>query len=193
MRGFYRISKSGSFIKSQPKCVRKKSTNCADGFVGATGGNGKRIRTMLLDTLKEDLTSAMKQGNAVAVETIRFLLAAVRNAAIETYGNKGEAAMTDADIGDVVKKQVKTHKESIEAFQKAGRVDLVTKEQAQLAVLEGYMPTQLTDEELKKLLTGVVASGEKNFGLLMKAAMGKVGGGADGGRVAALLKQVLQK
>lgn len=148
---------------------------------------------MLLDTLKEDLTSAMKQGNAVAVETIRFLLAAVRNAAIETYGNKGEAAMTDPDVADVVKKQVKTHKESIDAFEKAGRADLVAKEQAQLTVLEEYMPAQISDGELKKLLADMVGSGEKNFGLVMKAAMAKVGGRAEGGRVASLVKQLMQQ
>lgn len=135
----------------------------------------------------------MKKGDSVRVETIRFLLAAVRNSAIDKYGSVGEASLTDADVADVVKKQVKTHKESVDAFTKAGRADLVAKEQAQLTVLEGYMPTQITDEELKILLADVAASGEANFGLLMKSAMAKVGARADGGRVSGILKQMMQQ
>ena len=71
---------------------------------------------MLLDTLRLHLTSAMKARDAVKVSTIRFLLAAVANVAIDKYGAAGETKLTDADVLDVVKKQVKTHNESIEAF-----------------------------------------------------------------------------
>ena len=148
---------------------------------------------MLLTDLKQDLTESMKKGDRVRVETIRFLLAAVRNSAIDKYGSAGESSLTDTDVADVVKKQVKTHKESVEAFTKARRDDLVKKEQAQLTILEAYLPAQITDEELKELLAEVASSGETNFGLLMKAAMAKVGGQADGGRVSAILRQLMQQ
>ncbi len=148
---------------------------------------------MLLDTLKSDLTAALKNRESVRVETLRFLLAAVRNEAIAKYGAEGEAGMKDDDVLQVIKKQVKTHNESVTAFDAAGRKELADNERAQLTVLEAYLPAQMSDEELTKLLEPVVASGEQNFGLLMKSAMAAVAGKADGGRVSQLLKQMLQK
>lgn len=145
---------------------------------------------MLLDTLKIQLTTAMKAHDAVTVDTVRFLLAAVRNVAIDKYGAEGEAKITDADILDVVKKQVKTHHESVEAFTKAGRAELAQQEKAQLTVLEQYLPKQMSDEELKALIAPVAAQGG-DFGPLMGKAMAAVKGGADGGRVSAILKQLL--
>ncbi len=146
---------------------------------------------MVLDTLRNDLTSSLKKGDTNRVETLRFLLAAIRNTAIATYGSAGEASLTDEDVVGVIKKQVKTHKESIDAFERAGRTELSQKETHQLRVLEEYLPQEMSDDELKKLLEPIVLSGETNFGLLMKQAMAVVSGKADGGRVAALLKQSL--
>lgn len=148
---------------------------------------------MLLTTLKQDLTNALKKGERERVETLRFLIAAINNAAIAKYGRDAEKKLIESDVLEVLKKQVKTHKESIEAFQKGGRTDLVTKEQVQLEILQTYLPAELSDTELKQLLEPVVASGEKNFGLLMKQAMGVVGGRADGGRVAGILKQMISQ
>lgn len=148
---------------------------------------------MKIAQLQEDLVTSLKSGKTDRVETLRFLIAAVKNSAIAKYGHEADAKLTEADILDVVKKQVKTHRESVEAFEGAGRQELAAKEKAQLAVLEEYSPKEVSDEELKALIAPVVASGEANFGLLMKAAMQKVAGKADGGRVAALLKQMLQK
>lgn len=146
---------------------------------------------MLLVRLQQDLTSSLKGGNRDRVETLRFLLSAIRYEAIAKYGAKGEAALTDEDVQGVIKKQVKTHKESVEAFTGAGRIELADKEKAQLAILEAFLPLQLTDEDIKKLLEPVVTSGEKNFGLLMKQAMAAVKGQADGGRVSGILKQLM--
>jgi len=147
---------------------------------------------MLLDQLKADVLTSMKAGNKVRVDTLRFLIAAIRNAAIAKYGAAGEEAMKDEDVLDIIKKQVKTHKESVEAFTKAGRSELVAKEQGELDILQTFLPKEMGDEELKKLLEPVAASGEQNFGLPMKQAMAAVSGKADGGRVAQLLKQMMK-
>lgn len=146
---------------------------------------------MLMDDLRSQLTAAMKSHDAVKVETIRFLLAAVRNVAIAKYGVDGETKLTDADVLDVIKKQVKTHNESVEAFANAGRVELAANEKAQLAVLEAYLPKQLSDDELKAILAPVAQAGG-DFGPMMGKAMAAVKGQADGGRVSAILKQLLQ-
>lgn len=146
---------------------------------------------MLMDQLQKDLNSSLKAGKSDRVETLRFLIAGIRNFVIGKYGAAWEKDMKDADILDVVKKQVKTHKESIEAFEKANRPELVAKETTQLAILEEFAPKVLTDEELKKILEPIAKSGETNFGLLMKRAMEAVTGRADGGRVASLLRQLI--
>jgi uncharacterized protein YqeY len=148
---------------------------------------------MLLDQIQTDMTSSMKKGDRVRVDTLRFLISAVRNFAIATYNNSWETSLKDADVLDVIKKQVKTHKESVSAFTAAGRTELAQKEQTELDILSAFLPKEVTDEELKAMLTDVVASADpSNFGLLMKSAMAKVGGQADGGRVSAMLKQLLQ-
>jgi uncharacterized protein YqeY len=146
---------------------------------------------MLIDRLQTDLTTSLKAGKSARVETIRFLIAGVRNIATGKYGVDWEKKMTDADVLDAVKKQIKTHRESIEAFEKAGRQELVAKEKAQLAILEEFAPRELSDEELKKILEPIATSGEKNFGLLMKQAMAAVKGRAEGGKVSAVLKSLL--
>jgi len=158
---------------------------------------------MLLDSLQQDVNTSLKKGDSVRVGTLRFLIAASRNDAISKYGNAWETSLKDDDIIDVIKKQVKTHKESVLAFEKAGRSELAQKEQQELDILQTFLPKELTDEELKVMLTEVVVSetqrdpslrsGGQGFGLLMKSAMAKVGGQADGGRVANVLKQLLQK
>lgn len=146
---------------------------------------------MLIDRLQTDLTTSLKAGKSARVETIRFLIAGVRNVVTAKYGVEWEKKMTDADVLDGVKKQIKTHRESIEAFARGGRQELVEKEKAQLAILEEFAPKELSDEELKKILEPIAKSEEKNFGLLMKNAMAAVKGQADGGKVSAMLKSLL--
>ena len=143
---------------------------------------------MLLDSIKIQIQQSLKNREVVRVDTLRFLLSAARNLGIAKYGAQGEAGLTDQDILEVIKKQVKTRKESIEAFEKAKRNDLVDKEKKELEILSTFLPQELGDEELKKILEPIAKTGEKNFGLLMKQAMAAVQGQADGGRVSAMLK-----
>lgn len=145
---------------------------------------------MLVDNLKLDLATAMKAGDTVKRDTLRFLLSAINNTAINKYGSQSDKKLTDADVLDAVKKLVKTHKESIEAFEKGGRTDLVQKEKNELAILETYMPKQMSDEELRKILEPIAKTKEP-FGPMMGKAMVAVKGQADGSRVAAMLKQLV--
>ncbi len=146
---------------------------------------------MLVDELKHSVITALKQRDTRRVETLRFLLAAVQNTAIAKYGSDADTKLTDQDVLGVIKAQAKTHRESIDAFQKAGREKLATKEKEELAILATYLPKELSDEELQNILKPLAASGEKNFGLLMGSAMKLVAGQADGGRVSSILKQLL--
>jgi len=154
---------------------------------------------MLIQDIRQDISFSLKRRDTVRLDTLRFLLAAINNATFAKYGRDAETKGTDADVLEVVKKQVKTHRESIEAFEKAGRTELVQKEKKELEILSSFLPKEMTDEELKNALSDIVSTGEstlpagrQDFGLLMKSAMAKVEGRADGGRVASILKQLLQ-
>lgn len=146
---------------------------------------------MLIDELRKTLTTSLKAGDRRRVDTLRFLLAAAGNEAIAKYGAKGEAGLTDADVLDVIRKQTKSHRESIEAFEKAGRTELATKEKEELAILEEYLPRQFSDEEIKKILQPLISNGEINFNVLMGQAMKAVKDQADGSRVSVILKRML--
>jgi uncharacterized protein YqeY len=148
-------------------------------------------KDMTIAQLQADLNSSLKAGKAERVSTLRMLMAAIRNAAIAKYGAAWEASLTEADIADGVKKQIKAHNESITAFGNAGRAELVKKEKDELTILSEFAPKEMSDDELRTILTPIAASGEKNFGLLMKMAMGELKGKADGGRVSAMLTQLL--
>lgn len=154
--------------------------------------NSFRDPVMLINQLQEDMNASLKAGKSDRVGTLRFLISAARNAAIAKYGADWETTITDADVVDVVKKQVKTHRESIEAFEKAGRSDLVAKEKIELDILTEFAPKELTDEEIKTLLAPIAVAGDPNFGKLMGQAMAAVAGRASGDRVSAILKQLFQ-
>lgn len=146
---------------------------------------------MMLTDLNSQIATSLKSGDHLRVETLRFLLSAVRYAVIAKYANEWETKTTEADITDVIKKQVKTHKESVDAYTKAGRQDLVEKEEKELVILQAFLPKEISDEELKNLIAPVLTSGEKDFGKLMRLAMAGVAGKADGGRVSQMLKSLL--
>ena len=148
---------------------------------------------MLVDKLQSDLNESLKAGKSQRVEALRFLIAGVRNSVTAKYDATWEKDMKDSDVLEVVKKQIKTHNESIEAFTGAGRQELVDREKTQLAVLTEYAPKELSDEDLKKILDPIATSGEPNFGLMMKQAMGAVKGQADGSRVSAMLKELMSQ
>ena len=141
---------------------------------------------MLLDQLQSDLYVALKARDQIKVDTLRFLLGAIFNFQID----KGkDYVATDNDVLNVVSKQVKTHKESIDMFNQAGRKDFVSREQSQLAILQSYLPTPLGEEEIKQKIEEIKKNNPgADFGSLMKLAMGELRGKADGGFVAKCLQ-----
>lgn len=144
---------------------------------------------MLLDQIQSDLTLAQKAKDQVRVDCLRFLLGAVFNLQIE----KGkDYVLTDADVMTVVAKQVKTHNESIGMFEKGGRQDLVEREEAELAILQSYLPVQMAEEEIRFKIEDLRKKNPtSDFGTLMKLAMGELRGKADGVVVAKVVKEVV--
>ena len=148
--------------------------------------------TTFKDRLEADLRTAMKSRDELTTSTLRMAIAAVRKEEVA-----GEAAreLSDDEVLKVVAKEAKKRKESSAAYTDAGRPELAAVEEAELVVLEGYLPAQLDDDALRAIVARAVestgATGMPQMGLVMKAAQAEVAGRADGGRVAAVVKQVL--
>lgn len=154
---------------------------------------------MLLEKLNTDLKEAMKDRDEVKVSALRFLISAVKNLEIDKYPPSKGGSLSEEDVVGVIKKQVKTHKESIEMFAKGGRVDLVNKEKVELSILESYLPEELDDSairtEVAKELELLKQSGVdlSNSGKVIGMLMGKFKGRAEGAMVAQIVKEELTK
>lgn len=136
------------------------------------------------DQIQQNMTAALKAQEKEKLDALRYLYAQIKNKEIET-----KQPLTDEEATKLLGTEAKRRRESIEAYKKGGRQDLVDKETFELSVIEEYLPKQLSDEELNAIVEEVKsANSSGDFGTLMKAAMAKVAWKADGGRVAALLK-----
>ncbi len=139
-----------------------------------------------IEKLKEDMKTYMKAKDMVSLNTVRGILNE-----INVRDLKG-IKINEEEIIKVLRSEAKKRKESVETFQKAGRTDLSEKEEKELKIIEGYLPAEISDEELTAKLKEVVASCEdKSFGTVMKASIAALKGAADGKRISAILKQIL--
>lgn len=152
------------------------------------GGKIKRM-SALKDKLKADLTASLKSKDEVRLRTVRMALAAIN---VEEVAGKEARELTDDEVIKVLTKEAKKRREAAEAFRNAGRTEQAEAELAEQAVLEEYLPAQLSDEELAALVDAAIAetgaSGPQAMGQVMKAVNPKVAGRAEGGRVAALVR-----
>ncbi|HEV8566415.1 MAG TPA: GatB/YqeY domain-containing protein [Actinoplanes sp.] len=146
----------------------------------------------LKDRLNEDLRTAMKGRDELTVSTLRLALAAVRTA--EVSGTEARE-LSDDEVLAVLTKEAKKRREAATAFAGAGRADQAEKENAEGAILDRYLPAQLSDAEIAELVAGALAaggfSGKGQMGPAMKAAQAAVAGRAEGGRVAAEVRRQL--
>ena len=145
---------------------------------------------VLLEELNQDLTTALKAGDGLAVSALRFLMAGLHNAKIA----KG-SDLTDEEVLAEIGKEAKRHKESIEAFDKGGRKDLVEKEMAELSILQKYLPQPLSEVELEKMvdeaIAAVGASSPADLGRVIPTVLSSARARADGGKVAEIVKRKL--
>ncbi len=153
----------------------------------------------LKEQLAQDLKDAMRANDEVRRNTLRSLLTAISNTEIARVNVKDETAsrqsLTDADVLDVVQKQAKQRRESIEEFRKAGRADLVAREESELAILSAYLPQQLSREEItvevKAVIAEVGASGPGDKAKVMPVAIARLKGRADGRAINEVVTELL--
>lgn len=145
----------------------------------------------LRERIMADVKTAMREKETLKLNTLRFLQAAIKNREIELRPNPISAD----DILGVLKKTVKQRKESIEQYQAAARQDLVDQETAELKVLEAYLPTQMTKEQIEKIVIEVIAAlgakTIKDMGSVMKETVSRTAGAADNKIVSEVIKSKL--
>lgn len=148
---------------------------------------------MLKQDLQEELKQSMLVRDKLKTSVLRMLLSAINYYEINKGGAGYEAA--DEDVLVVIQKEAKQHNDSIEQFKNAGRQDLVDKETKELEILKQYMPEQMGEEEIKKLVEETIsqtgAASIQDMGKVMAALMSKVKGKADGGLVSKIVKDSL--
>jgi uncharacterized protein YqeY len=146
----------------------------------------------LKEKLQTDLTDAIRSRNEVVSGTVRMLLAAITN---EEVAGKAAKVLTDAEIITVLSREAKKRREAVEAYTQANRDDLAGKEKAEAAVIANYLPEQLSEDDIKKLIADAIAEtdakGPAGMGLVMKVLQPKITGKADGGVVSGLVKAAL--
>ncbi len=145
----------------------------------------------LRDKISEDLISAMKAKAAARLSTLRMMKAAVRNKEIDD-----RQELEDAQVIQVFLSLIKQRKDSIEQFTQGGRLDLADKESAEIKVIEEYLPSAVTEEEIRTAVDTVIAetgiTSIKDMGKVMKACMARfTGRPVDGGRISELVKTKL--
>ena len=150
------------------------------------------MTTSLKDQITEDMKTAMRAKDSARVGTIRLLQAALKQKEVDE-----RVTLDDAAVIAIVDKLIKQRKDSITAFEGAGRQDLADKEKAEMAVLQAYLPERMSAEEtlaaVKAIVAEVSASGPGDMGKVMGAAKAKFAGNADMGLVSAAVKQALAR
>ena len=146
----------------------------------------------MLDKLQQDLKQAQLSRDEIKVSTLRMLLSEIKNAEIAKGGN-----LNNEEVLFVVGKEVKKRKEAAAGFRQGNREDAALKEETELSILENYLPQQLSDDDLAKIIDEAMeqtsASSISDMGKVIGAVMGKAQGQAEGARVSALVKDKLAK
>ena len=150
----------------------------------------------LKETISNDLKAAFLGGNRFISDTLKGLKAAILNQEIAL--GKREEGLTDAEVEAVVQKEVKKRRESAEIYAQAGRDELAQKELDEMAILEKYLPQQLSEAEIEALLRQIITEGEltldaKNQGMLIGQVKKRVGSAADGAVVARVVARLLNQ
>ncbi len=145
---------------------------------------------MLKEKLMNDLKSAMKDKNEVKKNTVQMVRAAI----LQIEKDKG-ITVEDEKIIEIIAKEVKGKKDALVDFEKGGREDLVSQTNEEIAILQEYLPKQLTTEEIKveveKVIKEVGATSMKDMGIVMKEAKARIGAGADGRAINEVVKELL--
>ncbi len=147
---------------------------------------------MLQEKITNDMKEAMKNKDVLKLSCLRMIIADIKNAVIAK-----QRELKDDDVIDILQKQIKQHKDSIESFKKGNRQEMADKEQKELLIIHAYLPQQLGEDEIRSIIADSIAQttaqGVKDMGKVMAAVMPKVKGRADGKLVNKIVLELLNK
>jgi hypothetical protein len=150
---------------------------------------------MIRDDIKAALVTAMKGGDKARTATIRLIQSSLKNREIEMRGGSAPAD-DDVTVTEVLQKMIKQRRESVALYEQGGRQELADAEKAEIAVIEGFLPRQMSEEEAKAAIDAIVAetgaSSLKDMGKVMAALKEKHAGGLDMSKASGLVKARLQ-
>lgn len=148
------------------------------------------MESAIKQKLNDDLKKAIKDRDKLKCSTIRLLIAAIQNAEIAK-----RTPLEEADLLGIIAKEVRQHKESIDAFKQGNRQDLIDKEEAELAILQRYLPEQISREEViavaRKVIDEVGAQGPRDKGKVMSQLIPRLKGKADGREINSVVTELL--
>jgi hypothetical protein len=142
----------------------------------------------LYSQISDEIKVAMKSGDKPRVEVLRFVLSGLNGPLKEKQIKDPAATLSDDETLSIIQKEAKKRRESIELFKQGKREDLASKEEAELAIIATYLPTQLSREEIEKIIADLHAAGNTEFKTLIRAASEATRGKADGKLVAEIVK-----
>jgi len=147
---------------------------------------------MILDTINKQIVEAMKAKDEIRLSTLKLLLSALHNAKIDKRGD-----LTKEEELEIVRREAKKRKDAIEAYKKVGATDRAEKEEKELTILQEFLPKELPDEEVSKLvdeaITTTSASSMQDMGKVIGVVMAKAKGRADGKKVAEMARKKLME
>ena len=149
---------------------------------------------MLRERINDELKTAMKAGDKRRVSTLRLVNAAIKNADIEARGH-GKEPLNEADLLSLLQKMIKQRQESVELYDKGGRAELAAQEREEIAIISAYLPKQMSDDDVKAAISGVIAetgaAGMKDMGKVIGVLKVKFAGQMDFGKASGLVKVAL--
>ncbi len=153
---------------------------------GGRSAGIKILKMNTLQTIEHDLIQALKAHDERVLSTLRLVKSAITNKAKE-----GGGEVTEEQVLQVLKQEAKKRGEAANLYGEAGNTEQATNEKQELELIKKYLPAELPDEAIQKVIDEVKATGETNFGKLMGQVMGRLKGQADGSRVSVLVKKSL--
>lgn len=147
---------------------------------------------MIYEKINSELKEALKAKDEKKSGLLRMIISVLRNKEIEKKGAGKDPVLTEDEVLDLVKREAKKRKEAITLYEQGGRADLADIEKAELELIQVYLPAELSREEIEKVVLEIKNSGVTEFNVLIKEAMARLKGQADGKLVSEVVRSVLQ-
>lgn len=146
---------------------------------------------MIYEKINSELKEALKAKDEKKSGILRMIISALKNKEIEKKGLGKDPVLTEEEVLDLVKKEAKKRKEAIALYEQGGRPELAATEKSELELIQTYLPAEMSREDIEKVVLEIKNSGVSEFNVLIKEAMARLKGQADGKLVAEIVKSVL--